>query len=227
MTSSYQKISGLDRPHVSEMFKNVHSGERVQNTIGVSENKKLRIKKYPDTCRRGLRRIRKYLSKDKTKTLVYAFISSTIDYCNSLLYGLPEYQLNKLQRVQNMCARLICNESNKYCHITPLLVDLHWLPVKCRIEFKNLLIVFKIFKGLAPSYSSFIITPKPVSKCNLRSSSDGTLLSYPTVNEKYRSSLQTLSLQDMYGGGFGTKFGNGSYIKGNRSYLKVRGSYLE
>ena len=80
----------------------------------------------------NLRRIRKYLSKDNTKTLVHAFISSRIDYCNSLLYGLPEYQLNKLQSVQNMCARLICNESNKYCHITPLLVDLHWLPVKYR-----------------------------------------------------------------------------------------------
>ena len=51
----------------------------------------------------NLRRIRKYLSKDNTKTLVHAFISSKIDYCNSLLYGLPEYQLNKLQRVQNMC----------------------------------------------------------------------------------------------------------------------------
>ena len=102
----------------------------------------------------NLRRIRKYLSKDNTKTLIHAFISSRVDYCNSLLYGLPEYQLNKLQRVQNMCARLICNES-KYCHFTPLLVDLHWLPVKVRIELKILLIVFKIFKGLAPSYLSF------------------------------------------------------------------------
>ena len=126
----------------------------------------------------NLRRIRQYLSKDNTKTLIHAYISSRVYYCNSLLYGLQEYQLNKLQRVQNMCARLICNES-KYCHITPLLVDLHWLPVKFRIEFKILLIVLKIFKGLAPSYLSFLITPKPVCKYNLRSSS--TLLSYPNV----------------------------------------------
>ena len=131
----------------------------------------------------NLRSIRKYLFKDNTKTLIHAFISSRVDYCNSLLYGLPEYQLNKLQRVQNMCARLICNES-KYCHITPLLVDLHWLPVKFRIEFKILLIVFKIFKGFAPSYLSFLITPKPGSKYNLRSSSDGALLSYPNVKPK-------------------------------------------
>jgi len=46
-----------------------------------------------------------------------------------------------------MCARLICNES-KYCHITPLLVDLHWLPLKFKIEFKIVLIFFKIFRGL-------------------------------------------------------------------------------
>ena len=92
-------------------------------------------------------------------------------------------QLNKLQCVQNMCARLICNES-RYCHITPLLVDLHWLPVKFRIEFKILLIVFKIFRGLAPSFLSFLITSKLVSKYNLRSSSDGILLSFPTIKPR-------------------------------------------
>ena len=53
----------------------------------------------------NLRRIRKYLSKDNTKTLIHAFISSRVDYCNSLLYGLPEYQLNKLQRA---CAEHVC-----------------------------------------------------------------------------------------------------------------------
>ena len=90
---------------------------------------------------------------------------------------------NELQRVQNMCARLICNES-KYCHITPLLVNLHWLPVKFRIEFQILLIVFKIFKGLASSYLSFLITSKPVCKHNLTSSSDSTLLSYLNVKPK-------------------------------------------
>ena len=64
----------------------------------------------------NLSRIGKYLSKDNTKTLIQAFISSRVNYCNSLLYGLQEYQLNKLQRVQNMCARLICNESKYFLH---------------------------------------------------------------------------------------------------------------
>ena len=68
--------------------------------------------------------------------------------------------------------------------IALLLVYLHWLPVKFRIEFKILLIVFKIFKGLAPSFLSFLITSKPVSKYNLRSSSDGTLLRVPNIKPK-------------------------------------------
>ena len=63
-------------------------------------------------------------------------------------------------------------------------MDLHWLPVKFRIEFKILLIVFKIFRGLAPSYLSFLIISKPASKYNLRSSNDSTLLSYPNIKSK-------------------------------------------
>ena len=63
-------------------------------------------------------------------------------------------------------------------------MDFHWLPVKFRIEFKILLIVFKIFRGLAPSYLSFLIISKPVSKFNLRSSSDSTFLSYPNIKPK-------------------------------------------
>ena len=75
----------------------------------------------------NIRRIRKYLSKECTETLIHAFISSRLDYCNSLLYGLPAYQIQKLQRVQNSAARLVFRDS-KFCRITPLLRALHWLP---------------------------------------------------------------------------------------------------
>ena len=63
-------------------------------------------------------------------------------------------------------------------------MDLHWLPVKLRIEFNILLIVFKIFRGPAPSYLSFLIISKPVSKYNLRGSHDSTLLSYLNIKPK-------------------------------------------
>ena len=122
----------------------------------------------------NIRRIRKYLSRRCTETLVHAFITSRIDYCNSLLYGLPDYRINKLQRIQNAAARLICQQST-FCHITPLLFYLHWLPVKFRIEFKILLITFKALKGLAPTYIDLLISIKSTSRYD----KDSLLLSYP------------------------------------------------
>lgn len=128
----------------------------------------------------NIRRIRKYLSKESTETLIHAFISSRIDYCNSLLFGLPEYQLHKLQRIQNAAARLIFQES-KFCHISPLLQSLHWLPVKYRIDFKISLITFKAIYRLAPPYICELITIRSGSRYNLRSNGNGILLSSNTV----------------------------------------------
>ena len=59
----------------------------------------------------NIRSVREYLSKENTETLIHAFVSSRIDYCNSLLYGVPNCHLHKLQRVQNAAARLIFEES--------------------------------------------------------------------------------------------------------------------
>ena len=82
----------------------------------------------------NIRRIRKYLSRQSTEILVHAFITSRLDYCNGLLYGLPDCLLNKRQRIQSACARLIFREQ-KFCLVTPLIYELHWLPIKYRIEF--------------------------------------------------------------------------------------------
>ena len=122
----------------------------------------------------NIRRIRKRLSRQSTEILVHAFITSRLDYCNGLLYGLPDCLLNKLQRVQ------------KCCHVTPLIYELHWLPIKYRIEFKIpvLLITFKILDFLAPTYLSSLISLRLPSKYNLRNSSDNLLLSYPRFKSK-------------------------------------------
>ena len=64
-----------------------------------------------------------------------------IDYYNRLLFGVPDIHLNNLQRVQNTAARLVCIVP-RFCHITPVLRSLHWLPVKLRINFKILVISF-------------------------------------------------------------------------------------
>ena len=64
-----------------------------------------------------------------------------------VVLGLTEYQMSKLQTIQNSAARLI-TEGSKYDHITPVLYNLHWLPVCKCIEFKVLLLVFKCIHGL-------------------------------------------------------------------------------
>ena len=110
-------------------------------------------------------------------------ITSRVDYCNSLLYGLPATQLNKIQRVLNAAARLVCR-SPPYCHITPLMHNLLWLPVNLRVCFKVLLFVFKAIHGIAPSYISDLILVKPNSSYNLRSSSAGILLAFPSRKTK-------------------------------------------
>ena len=128
-------------------------------------------------------RIRKHLSRDSAETLVHAFISSRLDYGNSLLFGLPQNQIQKLQRVQNASARLIFSLS-RYCHITPLLFDLHWLPVNQQIFFKILLLVYKVLYQLAPSYLVDLISVMPCSSYNLRSNNNGVLLRHLPAHSK-------------------------------------------
>ena len=83
---------------------------------------------------RTISRIRKYLSTQTTEILIHAFVTSKLDHCNSLLYNVPKNVIKKLQSVQNAAARLI-TRSRKCDHITPILLDLHWLPVSERINF--------------------------------------------------------------------------------------------
>ena len=101
----------------------------------------------------NVKRIRKFLAKDKLEMVLYVFVTSRIDYCNGLLYGLLDCVITKLQIVQNAAARLLTS-SRKYDHITPALQELQWLPVRYRIHFKILLLTFKELNGMAPAYIS-------------------------------------------------------------------------
>ena len=120
------------------------------------------------------------VAKQLHKHLSSNNLLARIDYCNNILYGIPDYHLNKLQRIQNAAARLVCQQS-RYCHITPptFYCNLHWLPVKFRIVFKILLITFKALKGLAPTYVASLISIKSPPRYNLRSSCDSLILSCP------------------------------------------------
>jgi len=85
--------------------------------------------------------IRQYLDQPSTEKLVHAFVSSKLDYCNSLLYGLPDKEISKIQHIQNSAAQLV-TKARRADHITPILRKLHWLPVRKRFIFKILLFTF-------------------------------------------------------------------------------------
>ena len=109
---------------------------------------------------RELSYYRRYLTDESSKTAVHAYVTSRLDYCNSLLYGLPKELSKKLQSVMNTAARLV-TRTRKFDHITPVLQDLHWLPIESRSKFKILLLVYKCLYGLAPSYLSKRLSLKP------------------------------------------------------------------
>lgn len=127
----------------------------------------------------NIRRIKQYLSTDSLVKVIHAFVTSRLDYCNSLYYGITKEQISKLQRVQNAAARLVMNVP-KFSHITPALYSLHWLPIHARIEFKILLMTFKVLHGLSPPYLADLIVVKPKSAYGLRSNNNGLLLLQPS-----------------------------------------------
>ena len=118
---------------------------------------------------RTISRTRKYLSTQTTEILIHAFVTSKLNHRNSLLYNVPKNVIKKLQSVQNAAAILI-TRSSKCHHITPILLDLHWLPVSERIKFKILLLTFKALRQQSPTYIQDLITPYLPSR-SLRSSS--------------------------------------------------------
>ena len=141
--------------------------------IYVLSNTSPRLYNLVFTNLRNISKIRSILNLSDAETLIHSFISSRLDYCNSLFTCLSQKTLKRLQTVQNSAARLL-TRSTKYDHITPVLASLHWLPVCFRIDFKILLITFKALHDLAPAYISELLVPYVPSR-SLRSSSSRLL----------------------------------------------------
>jgi hypothetical protein len=140
------------------------------------------------TCRSAWHRIhqiskiRPYLSIEETKSVIHAYVTSKIDQNNSLLLGAPDNLLSKIQKVQNAAAKIIFRRK-KYDHVTPLLRELHWLPVPQRIVFKTLLLTYKALNNEAPPYLRDLLSLHQPTR-NLRSSCDPLLLDIPKARLK-------------------------------------------
>ena len=192
--SKTEIIHFLSRFSKNPPFCNINIGDDIINLsntvrdLGVMLDSVMNLRSHINSiCKssslaiRNIGRVRKYLSTQQNERLIHAFISSRLDYCNSLLYGLPICDIEKFQRIQNTAARLLVGAKSRDS-ITPILMKLHWLPVTKRIQFKILLITYKALNDMAPTYLVELLS-RYIPARNLRSS-NMNLLEVPTIRTK-------------------------------------------
>ena len=155
-------------------------GVRLDQTLSMHDH-------ISSVCRAAyleLRRIstmRPFLTDSATARLVSATVTSKLDYSNSVLAGFPMEQISRLQRVQNSAARLVLRK-RKRDHLMPLFHQLHWLPVKSRIQYKLAVMSYRLFDKTLPPYLSAALSVYHPPR-TLRSSSE-KLLHCPNRNLK-------------------------------------------
>ena len=140
--------------------------------LGVEVNSTLSLKNHVKNTTKccfyklhNLFKIRRFLSEDAAKTIVHTLMTSKLDYCNSVLNGLPNTTLEFLVQFQ---------------HISPVMKDLHWLPIKKQIECKILVLTLKCVHNLAPAY----LTEPLYNRTNMGTRADNkNLLVVPKVKK--------------------------------------------
>ena len=179
----------LDSLHISAKEEPI-SPSPVVKSLGVKFDSFLNFEHHINAivqeCNMHLRNlwvIGSKLSFELKRQLIHCLIFSRLDYCNGVLYGLPDVALKKLQKIQNSCARFLFGPGviRKWDSVTPFLKDAHFLPVKQRIEFKLGLMVFKCLNNMAPQYLSECIKVKNEPVKSLRGHEDYFLLDVPPV----------------------------------------------
>ncbi len=157
---------GSIKPVVSSQFHTIHLGtstitpSKTARNLGVMIDNQLtfsdHIAKTAQSCRFALFNM-PFLSEHASQLLVQALVLSRLDYCSALLEGLPASSIKPLQLIQNAAARFIFNEP-KRMHVTPLFINLHWLPIAARIKFKALMFAYKSNHWLCTPLPKFIIS---------------------------------------------------------------------
>ena len=180
--SSLRKVNKLPTKQIRILDTFISPSESVKS-LGVFMDRDLSINSHISkmlqagfSAFRQIRSIKKCLSYESFRTLAVALILSRIDYCNTLLAGLPEKQLRRVQSLINTTARLITG-TRKFDHITPVLKKLHCVKVRDRVVYKILLLIFKCRLGYGPKYipERLIPIPEIPERRKLRSSDSTNL----------------------------------------------------
>ena len=129
-----------------------------------------------------IRNICHLLTDEATSSLLLSLCVSHLDYCNSVLYGLPDVTINRMQKVQNMCARLVLRKS-KWESACACLSQLHWLLIRQHISFKICVLTYKLLHHQGPQYLQDILQHK-THRRDLRSASNNSLLLIPRTKCK-------------------------------------------
>ena len=138
--------------------------------LGVTLDQTLSLEQHISTVSRAcyleIRRIasiRPYLNQSAAATLMSALVLSHLDYCNSLFASVSQSQIDRLQRSQNHAARVVMKKRMRD-HVTPLLRELHWLPVKLRSQFKIATLAYRHFDDSLPEYLKTTLVKRKYTK---------------------------------------------------------------
>ena len=131
---------------------------------------------------RNIGRIRTLLTFHATAQLIHVLITTRLDFCNSILYNLPNNKIERLQRIQNQVARMQ-TRSPRRNHITPVLRELHWLRISDNINFKILILTHNAFHGVAPGYLCELITKHEQATVRTRRIQDCFLLAILPISK--------------------------------------------
>ncbi len=107
---------------------------------------------------KNLKPIKIFLDTKAANTAAHEFVSSCLDAGNSILYGIAQGQPQCIQRTQNTAT------ARWYEHITPVLRQLHWMPIQDQIEFNVLCLTYKALHNIAPLYLTQFLSQKIVPR---------------------------------------------------------------
>ncbi len=160
----------------------IESSNSTKN-LGIIFDKEMTLQEHVNyICKKGfyhvkdLHSLRKFLNQKETNTAAHAFVTSILDYGNSLFYGISVYLTEKMQVLQNAAAKAVVKK-RKFDHISEDRMKLNWLPIEARIKFKYLLITWKCLHGKAPSYLQELL----ISNKSIRIQCQNTFI-IPKVN---------------------------------------------